>query len=166
MIVAFSISPSSGDESGGVSEAVAAACDDTGDVWFVPALLGLGTPVWDYGARGTLLGLTRGSGRPEVVRAVLEGVAHRGVDLVEAAEADTGLPVPSLRIDGFRQQEISILNPSYPNPGNVGSVSIGNKYLLDPNLQMARNQRLSAGISQQIGTHANISSTYSYTINT
>lgn len=72
----------------------------------------------------------------------------------------------TLRIDGFRQQEISILNPSYPNPGNVGSVSIGNKYLLDPNLQMARNQRLSAGISQQIGTHANISSTYSYTINT
>ena len=48
-------------------------------------------PHWDYGARGTLLGLTRGSGRPQIVRAVLEGVAHRGADLVEAAEADTGV---------------------------------------------------------------------------
>ena len=69
---------------------------DTGDVWFVPALLGLGTPVWDFGARGTFVGLTRGTGRPELVRAVLEGVAHRGADLLEAAEADSGLPVAAL----------------------------------------------------------------------
>lgn len=82
------------------SAEVAAACDDTGDVWFVPALLGLGTPVWDFGARGTLLGLTRGTGRPALVRAVLEGVAHRGADLLEAAEADTGLQVGALRVDG------------------------------------------------------------------
>jgi glycerol kinase len=82
------------------SAAVAARCDDTGDVWFVPALLGLGTPVWDFGARGTFVGLTRGSGRPELVRAVLEGVAHRGADLVEAATADSGLAIDSLRIDG------------------------------------------------------------------
>ncbi|HEX4979284.1 MAG TPA: FGGY-family carbohydrate kinase [Acidimicrobiales bacterium] len=82
------------------SEAVAATVDDTGDVWFVPALLGLGTPHWDYGARGALVGLTRGSGRAEVVRAVLEGVAHRGADLVEAAEADSGLRIESVRIDG------------------------------------------------------------------
>ena len=67
---------------------------------YVPALLGLGTPQWDYGARGTLLGLTRGSGRPEVVRAVLEGIAHRGADLVEAAEADAGCTIDVLRIDG------------------------------------------------------------------
>jgi glycerol kinase len=79
---------------------VAALCETTGDVWFVPALLGLGTPVWDFGARGTFTGLTRGSGRPELVRAVLEGVAHRGADLLEAAESDSGLPIRSLRIDG------------------------------------------------------------------
>ena len=66
----------------------------------MPALLGLGTPVWDFGARGTLVGLTRGSGRPEIVRAVLEGVAHRGADLVEASEADSGFPITALRIDG------------------------------------------------------------------
>jgi len=82
------------------SDTVAAACDDTGDVWYVPALLGLGTPAWDFGARGTLLGLTRGTGRPELVRAVLEGVAHRGADLVEAAEADTGMALASVRVDG------------------------------------------------------------------
>jgi glycerol kinase len=82
------------------SHEVASTCSDTGGVVYVPALLGLGTPRWDYGARGTLVGLTRGSGRPQVVRAVLEGVAHRGADLVAAAEADTGLSIPSLRIDG------------------------------------------------------------------
>lgn len=82
------------------ADALAAQCSSTGDVWFVPALFGLGTPCWDYGARGLLLGLTRGTGRPEIVRAVLEGVAHAGVDLLEAAEADTGLSVPELRVDG------------------------------------------------------------------
>jgi glycerol kinase len=82
------------------SHDVASACESSGDVWYVPALLGLGTPQWDYGARGTVLGLTRGTGRPELVRAVLEGVAHRGADLVEAAEGDTGIAVPCLRVDG------------------------------------------------------------------
>ncbi len=82
------------------SEAVAARCRTTGDVWFVPALLGMGTPAWDFGARGTLVGLTRGSGRPEIVRAVLEGVAQRGADLVEAIEADGAVTIPTLRVDG------------------------------------------------------------------
>lgn len=82
------------------SHDVAAQCDTTDGVVYVPALMGLGTPHWDYGARGTMLGLTRGSGRPQVVRAVLEGVAHRGADLVAAAEAHTGHSVPALRVDG------------------------------------------------------------------
>ncbi len=82
------------------SESVAAECRNTGDVWFVPALLGMGTPAWDFGARGTLVGLTRGSGRPEIVRAVLEGVAQRGADLVEATEADGGVSLATLRVDG------------------------------------------------------------------
>jgi glycerol kinase len=82
------------------SQTVAAQCATAGDVWFVPALLGLGTPVWDFGARGTIVGLTRGSGRGEIVRAVLEGVAHRGADLVEASEHDSGYPIAALRVDG------------------------------------------------------------------
>ena len=87
-------------ESADQSHDVAAQCETTDGVVYVPALLGLGTPRWDYGARGTLLGITRGTGRPQVVRAVLEGVAQRGADLVEAAEADTGLTLDRLRIDG------------------------------------------------------------------
>ena len=71
---------------------------------FVPALFGLGTPHWDYGARGTLLGLTRGTTRAHIVRAVLEGIAHRGADMLEAVVADTGLSVSSLRVDGGMSQ--------------------------------------------------------------
>ncbi len=82
------------------SETVAASCSDTGGVVFVPALLGIATPLWDYGARGTLLGITRGTSRPEIVRAVLEGIAHRGADLVEAAQADSTTTINSLRVDG------------------------------------------------------------------
>jgi glycerol kinase len=82
------------------SAEVAAQSESTGDVWFVPALFGMGTPIWDFGARGALVGLTRGSGRAELVRAVLEGVAHRGADLVEAAESDSGYAIASLRVDG------------------------------------------------------------------
>jgi glycerol kinase len=82
------------------SAEIAASVADSAGVTYVPALLGLGTPKWDYGARGTLLGLTRGSTRAHVVRAVLEGVAHRGADLVEAAEKDAGFPIDSLRVDG------------------------------------------------------------------
>ena len=87
-------------DTAGASHEIAQQCTDTGDVWYVPALMGLGTPNWDYGARSALLGLTRGSGRPEIVRAVLEGIAHRGADLVDAAIADTGATIDALRIDG------------------------------------------------------------------
>ena len=82
------------------SDEVASRCDTTDGVTYVPALLGLGTPWWDYGARGTLLGVTRGTARPQLVRAVLEGVAQRGADLVEAAETDSGRTIGNLRIDG------------------------------------------------------------------
>ena len=82
------------------SDAIAASVPDSDGVFFVPAFLGLGTPKWDFGARGALFGLTRGTTRAHVVRAVLEGVAHRGADLVEAAEADFGRPIEAIHIDG------------------------------------------------------------------
>src|SRR4029079_2698460 len=66
------------------SHDVASQCASSEGVVFVPALLGLGTPQWDYGARGALFGVTRGTNRAHVVRAVLEGVAQRAADLVEA----------------------------------------------------------------------------------
>ncbi len=80
--------------------AIASGCSSTDGVVFVPALLGLGAPHWDHGARGALLGLTRGSGRPQIVRAVLEGVAQSGADLLASAEADAGVQVSHLRVDG------------------------------------------------------------------
>jgi glycerol kinase len=86
--------------SSAASHEIAASVPDSGGAWYVPALLGLGTPQWDYGARGTLLGVTRGTTAAHVVRAVLEGVAHRGADLVEAAVIDGGHPIDALRIDG------------------------------------------------------------------
>jgi glycerol kinase len=82
------------------SHALASSCDDTDGVVFVPSLLGLGTPHWDHGARGALLGLSVGGGRAPIARAVLEGVAHRGADLVEAAEGDAGMTIEHLRVDG------------------------------------------------------------------
>jgi len=83
------------------TEEIARRCDSTEGVTYVPALLGLGTPAWDYGARGALFGITRGTGRPHVVRAVLEGVAQRGADLLESVVADHPDADPAeLRIDG------------------------------------------------------------------
>jgi glycerol kinase len=69
-------------------------------VAFVPALSGLGTPQWDFGARGGFFGLTRGSTRAHMVRAVLEGIAHRGADLVDAAQNELGSRLEELRVDG------------------------------------------------------------------
>ncbi len=82
------------------SHDVAQLCESTEGVSYVPALLGLGTPAWDYGARGTLLGMTRGTERRHIVRAVLEGVAHRSADLIDAAIADTGVPIETIHVDG------------------------------------------------------------------
>jgi glycerol kinase len=82
------------------SAEMASRCDQTDGVVFVPALLGLGTPTWDFGARGLLLGITRGTGRSQITRAVLEGVAQRGRDLVDAAETDAGVTLETVRIDG------------------------------------------------------------------
>jgi glycerol kinase len=82
------------------SETVAGECEDSAGVVAVPALLGYGTPQWDFGARGAIFGLTRGSTRAQVVRAVLEGIAHSGADLLEAVEADIGRRVERLRVDG------------------------------------------------------------------
>lgn len=82
------------------SDSLAASVPSSDGVVYVPALIGMGTPHWDYGARGTLLGITRGTTKAHVVRAVLEGIAHRGADLLEASESDTGLHVDRLRVDG------------------------------------------------------------------
>ena len=82
------------------TETLATSVTSSDGVTFVPALSGLGTPQWDFGARGGFFGLTRGSTKAHMVRAVLEGIAQRGVDLVDAAERETGSRLEELRVDG------------------------------------------------------------------
>ena len=82
------------------SEAMAAAVPDTGGVYIVPAFVGLGAPHWDPYARGTIVGLTRDSGRNHLVRAGLEAIAYQSWEVLLCMAADTGLEVGKLRVDG------------------------------------------------------------------
>ena len=81
-------------------EALAKTVDDSGGVEFVPALAGLGAPYWAPEARGTLTGLTRGSGRGEIARATLDAMALQNVDILRAMEKDIGSTMQSLKVDG------------------------------------------------------------------
>jgi glycerol kinase len=82
------------------SEALAASVPDAGGVYVVPAFVGLGAPYWDPFARGTIVGLTRGSNRAHLVRATLEAIAYQTRDVVEAMSRDAGLSLTALRVDG------------------------------------------------------------------
>ncbi len=81
-------------------EALASQCSSTGGVYLVPAFAGLGSPHWDPHARGTIVGLTRGTGRPEIARAAIEAMVYQTRDVVEAMTAGTGTDLRSLRVDG------------------------------------------------------------------
>jgi glycerol kinase len=81
-------------------ESLAAAVPDNGGVYFVPAFVGLGAPHWDQSARGALLGITRGTNARHIARATLESIAYQTVDVLEAMEADSGIQVKELRVDG------------------------------------------------------------------
>lgn len=82
------------------SEAVAASVPDTGGVYLVPAFTGLGAPYWNMYTRGTLVGMTRGTGRAHIVRAALESIAYQSRDLFAAMEKDCGCECRALRVDG------------------------------------------------------------------
>jgi len=82
------------------SEQLAMKIKDTGGVYLVPAFVGLGAPHWDMNARGTLVGLTRGSGRPQIVRAAVESIAYQVTDVLEAIAADSHLRLAEIRVDG------------------------------------------------------------------
>jgi glycerol kinase len=81
-------------------EALASGVPDSGGVFFVPALSGLGAPYWDPRARGTIVGLTRGSGRAHIARATLEAIAFQSAELIEAMSADSRVMLTELRVDG------------------------------------------------------------------
>lgn len=79
---------------------LAASVEDTGDVFVVPAFAGLGSPWWDPYARGTIVGITRGTGRAELARAVVESMAYQVRGVVDAMSAASGQPLAELRVDG------------------------------------------------------------------
>ena len=81
-------------------EALAASVEDNGGVYLVPAFTGLGAPHWDMYARGTIVGITRGTSRGHIARAALESTAYQTRDAVDAMKNDTGLDIPLLRVDG------------------------------------------------------------------
>jgi len=117
-------------------EALAAGVPDSDGVVLVPAFAGLGTPHWNGHARGTLFGLTRGSGKAHLARAALDAIAHQTVDIVRAMEADAGVAIPELRVDGgatvnnlLMQIQSDLLNISVVRPEITETTALGAAYL-------------------------------------
>jgi len=115
---------------------LAATVSDTGGVYFVPAFVGLGAPHWDSSARGMLSGLTAATGRAEIARATLEGIAYQTRELVEAMEADSGERLKELRVDGgaaasdfLMQFQADILGKRIVRPADTETTALGAAYL-------------------------------------
>ncbi|HEY0047646.1 MAG TPA: glycerol kinase GlpK [Pyrinomonadaceae bacterium] len=90
-------------------EALAGSVADNGGVYFVPAFAGLGTPHWNQTARGTIIGLTRGTGKAHIARAALESIAYQTADLLDAMHADAGIELKELRVDGGATSNTGLL---------------------------------------------------------
>ncbi|HET8906060.1 MAG TPA: glycerol kinase GlpK [Ktedonobacterales bacterium] len=122
--------------SAGETEAIARSVGDTGGVYLVPAFVGLGAPYWDPYARGAIVGLTRGSGRAEIVRAALEAAAYQTRDIVHAMETDSGIPLQELRVDGgmvannwLMQFQADMLGVPVQRPVVAETTALGAAYL-------------------------------------
>ncbi|MBP3423073.1 MAG: glycerol kinase GlpK [Clostridia bacterium] len=105
---------------------------DTGGVYIVPAFTGIGAPYWDMYARGTIVGITRGTKREHIIRASQESIAYQSADLVFAMEKDTGVPLKSLKVDGgasrdsfLMQFQADILNAQVVKPAQHETTAIG-----------------------------------------
>jgi len=117
-------------------EALAASVPDTGGVYLVPAFAGLGAPHWDQYARGTIVGLTRGSTKAHLARAALEGIALQVMDVLKAMEADSGIKLKELRVDGgasandlLMQLQADLLNVPVVRPKVAETTALGAAYL-------------------------------------
>ncbi|MDR3696140.1 glycerol kinase GlpK [Mucilaginibacter sp.] len=117
-------------------EDMAMQVEDTGGVYFVPAFAGLGAPYWDSEARGTIVGLTRGSTSAHISRAAIESIAFQTVDVLKAMEADAGLKIKELRVDGgatannlLMQFQADLLNCKVIRPKIVETTALGAAYL-------------------------------------
>ncbi len=118
------------------SEALAAKVEDNGGVYLVPAFVGLGAPHWDAYARGTIVGLTRGSTAAHIARAALEGIAFQVTDVLTAMEADSGIKLAELRADGgasannlLMQFQANLLGVPVVRASNKETTAMGAAYL-------------------------------------
>lgn len=118
------------------SEAYAARVTSTEGVYVVPAFVGLGTPYWDSDVRGAIFGLTRGTEKEHFVRATLESLAYQTRDVLGAMEADSGIPLSTLRVDGgavrnnfLMQFQSDILNVPVDRPVVNETTALGAAYL-------------------------------------
>ena len=117
-------------------EPLAASVPDSGGVVFVPALTGLGAPYWDPAARGTLVGLTRGTTRAHIARASLEAIAWQSRDVLDAMKADSGIALSELRVDGgaaandlLMQLQADALGVPVVRPDTTETTALGAAYL-------------------------------------
>lgn len=116
-------------------EALAKSVDDNGGIYLVPAFTGLGAPHWDQYARGTILGITRGTKKGHIARAALEAIAYQTKDVVEAMESDSGIALKELRVDGgasinddLMQFQADVLNTKVIRPKILETTVIGAAY--------------------------------------
>jgi glycerol kinase len=114
------------------TEALSESITDTGGVYLVPAFTGLGAPHWNANARGTIVGITRGTGRAHLARAALEAIAYQSADLVTAMSADAKQAMTSLRVDGgavvnnfLMQFQADILNVPVIRPKYIETTALG-----------------------------------------
>ena len=117
-------------------EALAASVSATGGVYLVPAFAGLGAPHWDQYARGTIVGLTRGTTKAHLARAALEGIALQTMDVLRAMEADSGIKLKQLRVDGgastndlLMQMQADLLGVPVVRPKVAETTALGAAYL-------------------------------------
>lgn len=118
------------------TEALAGEVEDTGGVYFVPAFVGLGAPYWDAYARGTIVGLTRGTDRRHLARAALEAICYQSRDLLEAMAADSGIRLEALRADGgaaandlLMQLQADLVGVPVQRPAVTETTALGAAYL-------------------------------------
>lgn len=116
--------------------ALAATVPDNGGVYLVPAFAGLGAPHWDSDARGMMIGLTRGTSKGHIARAAIESIAFQVADLVSAMQADSGLPLPEMRVDGgaskddlLMQFQADLLGVPLVRPAETETTALGAAYL-------------------------------------
>jgi glycerol kinase len=109
---------------------------DTGGVYFVPAFVGLGAPYWDAYARGTIVGLTRGTDRRHMARAALEAICYQSRDLLEAMATDSGIRLAALRADGgaaandlLMQLQADLVGVPVQRPAVTETTALGAAYL-------------------------------------